>query len=299
MGKLNGGFFQRVHNDRIRTWVFPLLCGLFLFVLVRPTFDRVSAIDVPEKKNNAEDVISVSVETQADYSRVFYVKNEKKTFISLGKTNSYHPFSRGEYIVFVTEYNGMGQIIRYHEPTNTRLRITRAGTNIKPRVSSDGKVVWEGWEDDQWNIYLFDGTVIRRVTSKAVSKNPDIDGDIIAFSQKLSDGSWQTLSYSFDKNAYTKVATGVRGKFPRVFDGKVFVGDKAVSVQTKNTVVIPEPSETPIPTPDLTVETATPSATPETTPEVSTPSLSPTPEVTPEAIIDELTSSPSGEQSLP
>jgi hypothetical protein len=265
--------------------------------MMRPAFDRVSAIDSPENKKQFDDVISVSVETQDNYSRVFYEKNGKKTYISLGKTNSYHPFTRGEYIVFVTEYNGMGQIIRYHEPTSTRFRITRAGTNIKPRVSSNGNVVWEGWEDEQWNIYLFDGTVIKRVTSKAVSVNPDIDGDIIAFSQKLSDGSWQTLSYSFENNTYKKEATGVRGKFPRVLDGKVFIPEVVLPPLQKKTIVTPKLSETPVPTPELSEETASPSATPETTPDVSSPTLSPTPEVTPQAIIDELTSSPSGEQT--
>lgn len=102
--------------------------------------------------------ITVGEETVDGYSQIFYQTDGQKKYITKGSQNSHDPALNGNYIAFVKNIRGAGQIFLYHIPTEEVLQLTHTSTNLDPHVSGDGKVVWERWIARQDNVQDQTGT---------------------------------------------------------------------------------------------------------------------------------------------
>src|SRR3989338_10475120 len=133
-------------------WVAPLVVAALLFGIVQPAFAEFFGQDVSLAEYVATNNVEVGSETVDGYQQVFYVFNGLKKFITQGSQNSSQAVTDKAYIPFSTAVNGAGQIFLYHIPSDTTIQITQSGTNLQPRIS-DGKVVWEGWVVDTWQVF--------------------------------------------------------------------------------------------------------------------------------------------------
>jgi len=262
-------------NKRITAWLLPLIISWLLFVLVRPTFAEI----IGKQVNLAQYLVANDVEVDSEvingYHQVYYVFEGEKTYVTEGNLNATSPASAGEYVVYRRNSGAGGDnTFVYHIPTVTTIQLSGSSNNANPKVARNGQVVWEGWVDDAWQIFLFDGTSVRQVTAGDMSINADIEGDQIVFARRGVDGTWRAEKYTISSGSIEEVGRGVAAKHPRFIDGQVVFGVGAVN-QRASTAAADTPEAAPEPTP-----TATPalSSTPEPT---VTPTLSPKPTVTP------------------
>lgn len=203
----------------------PVFIAAFLFVLVRTSFAEIINEDINFAENLEESELQVGVESIDGYSQVYYLKGSEKIFVTEGARNSRMPHSEGEYVVWVTDINGAGQIFMHNISANATIQLTNSRTNLKPKVDKTGKVVWERWVDENevsgWQIALFDGISYRRITSGDLSTNPDIEGDFMVFSRKGADGIWRAMGYSLREKRTTVIDVGVDSKFPELDNGEI------------------------------------------------------------------------------
>ena len=159
-------------------------------------------------------VEEVGVEVVDGYSQVYYIFGEEKIFVNLGDQNKRHPHMNGEYMVWAGDVGGAGQVYRYHIPTDSLLQITHFGTNLQPMVSVDGKVVWEGWvqDEDTWQVFFFDGKRSIQLTQGDMSRNPNIAGDYISYGRLDITGTWRGVVYSINRGEEVEVTVGIDAK---------------------------------------------------------------------------------------
>lgn len=250
----------------LKTWILPALCAGLLFFAVRPVFAQIADISIPTD-------VEVGQEVKNGFVRIYYIHNGSKKFISQENENSKQPSSKGEYIVWVTEKNDApGQIFMYQLGNGTITQLTYSGTNQLPKVSSEGKVVWQGWTNDTWQIFFFDGKSVKQLTNSEPSLNPDIEEDNIVFTQKEG-ATYKAVLYSISKQEFKDITVGIEAKHPKLAKGKIKFTQKEFPLTAEDLFLL-----------DLSPLSATPSASPEpTVPEV----------VTPTDIQEELSASPS------
>jgi hypothetical protein len=206
-------------------WILPAVIAGTLFVAVRPTFAQLAQ----EQANLAQYLVDNDVEVGSEvikgHSHVYYVFQGERTFITSDGYNNRMPNSKGEYITYVKDMSGAGQIFLYHTLSEQTTQLTHTSTNLDPKVSRNGWVVWEGWvaEVDGWQVFLFDGTSVQQMSSGKLSMNPDIEGEIIIFSQRDISGEWRAVVYSKKENKYIDVATGEKTREPKLKGGKILL----------------------------------------------------------------------------
>lgn len=151
--------------------------------------------------------------------------NNEGIQISTASANHNQPFSRGDFIVWTEEQQGISEkyIVRYHTPTKTTLYISTTGVAQNPKVNTQGQVVWQSWIDETWQIFFFDGNTTRQITSEQNScNNPDIAGNIIVYSKKDVNNKWQAIQYSIDKKTSEVIKEGIEAKFPYFYGTELF-----------------------------------------------------------------------------
>lgn len=234
--------------------IAPVLAALVIFLIARPVLAELVTSDIDFAQSLVEGNVEVGVETVNGYSQVYYLRDGKKHFVTEGNRNSHQPHSAGEYITYVTTINGAGQIFLYNITADTTVQLTNSLTNLKPKVSKEGRVVWERWVDDPspggWQVALFDGTTIRRLTEGEVSINPDIDGDYVVFSTKDADGLWRAMGYSVAKDEVVTINVGIEAKSPKLEKEQIFLQDRAEPLKITDLFLLgdaPTPSPTPTP----------------------------------------------------
>ncbi|MCH8748463.1 hypothetical protein IH781_01805 [Patescibacteria group bacterium] len=225
-------------NKRITAWLLPLIISWLLFVLVRPTFAQI----IGEQANLAQYLVANDVEVGSEvvngYHQVYYVFEGEKTYVTEGNLNATSPASAGEYVVYRRNSGAGGDnTFVYHIPTVTTIQLSGSSNNANPKVARNGQVVWEGWVDDAWQIFLFDGTSVRQVTAGDVSVNADIEGDQIVFARKGVDGTWRAEKYTISSGSIEEVGRGIAAKHPRFIDGQVVLGVDAFD-QGRSTVPV-------------------------------------------------------------
>ena len=166
--------------------------------------------------------MEVGDETVDGYRQVYYVFNGEKVFVTdFDRKNSRNPMVNKEYVVWVTEINGAGQIFLYHIPTDTKTALTNSSTNLDPEVDVNGNVVWKRWVDDRWQIFFFDGISVSQLTEGDVSVDPDIEGDKIVFSRQDDNKEWRAVEFNIDNRQVNLLSRGQESKSIKIIDGEV------------------------------------------------------------------------------
>lgn len=215
-------------------WLLPIFISFALFTGVRPILAELSTFE--ENLSNLLQVEGVEVGSESvdGFTQIYYLFEGEKKFVTDGSQNSRQPHSAGEHIVWVTDVNGAGQIFLYHIPSGHLIQLTHYGTNLEPRVSKNGNVVWEGWVDqydsenrlvsEGWQILVFDGKTIKQITQGDLSVDPDIEGDFIVYARKGSAGFWRSVAYSISEDKHIDVTSGSDAEAPKLVNGDIFVG---------------------------------------------------------------------------
>ncbi len=206
----------------LKDWIIALILALILFLASRPALANL----LQEETNIDYDQIKLGVETIDGFSQVYYEINGNKNFVTSGNFNSRLPFSRGEYLTWVTDKLGGSQIFLMHIPSASVIQLTSGGTNLNPRVSKEGKVVWQGWVGDEaggWQIFLFDGVKVSKITEGDTSLNPDIEGDFVVYARKDIAGIYRSAVYSISDKKEKEVTVGLSSKRPRLENGRIFL----------------------------------------------------------------------------
>lgn len=205
----------------IKEWIAPLAAVVLIFGFIQPTFAQIfeqgAAIYGDFAAGNN---VKAGSETLDGYQQVYYILNGQKKFITHSGQNGTQAVIDGEYIAYVSEVNGAGQIFLYHIPSDTTIEITTSGTNLEPRLSN-GKIVWERWTDDKWQVFLFDGVSIRQVTEGDLSVNPDINESEIVYARKNAAGEWRALRLSLGSDQAEEIKSGVVARYPKFKNGKI------------------------------------------------------------------------------
>jgi hypothetical protein len=206
--------YKLLYSHHLKSWLIPLLVSVGLFWFIRPAMAQIVDGQEGLSDNLSGNIVDIGVEVVDGYSQVYYSEGGEKVFVNLGDQNKRHPDVNGEYMVWAGDVGGAGQVYRYHIPTDTLLQITHSGTNLQPKVSSNGQVVWEGWVDDEdtWQIFFFDGIKAVRLTQGDMSRNPKIAGDYISYGRLDISGTWRGVVYSINRGEEVEVTVGFDAK---------------------------------------------------------------------------------------
>jgi hypothetical protein len=213
---------NKINNKLILSWFFSaLMAGLLFFVVIKPVFAEIIVTDELSTYVINNDV-EVGEETVNGYRQVYYIFNDEKVFVSNFKMkNSRHPKVNKEYMVWITEVNGAGQIFLYHIPTDTTTALTNSSTNLDPEVDDMGRVVWRRWIDEKWQIFFFDGVSIKQLTEGDVSVDPDIDNGLIVFSRQDKDKNWRSFRFNISNKQVDLLLSGQESRKVEIKDGEI------------------------------------------------------------------------------
>ncbi len=200
-------------NKLIKSWLVPIVVSIALFVVIRPVLAQTI---------NAAPT-AVGTEAIDGYTQVYYESGGDRRFITSDNINSRMPIFAGEYIAYVTDINGAGQIFLYDVVSSTKIQLTFVGTNLNPKVDDKGRVVWEGWDGGTWQIFLFDGKSIKQLTSGDTSINPDISDDYISYGRRDISGTWRAVVYSLKDDKSVDVVVGENARNPKIRNGEIFL----------------------------------------------------------------------------
>jgi beta propeller repeat protein len=205
MGRLNFKFFTK----QVRIWILPFCLALLLvggyhtiFANPEPTIDELAAY----LQNNS---LSVGDEIVGGYQQIFYVVDDRKVFITSGGENNRDVIASGEYVAWVREVNGVGQIMLHNVLTKATLQLSGEGSNVNPVISSN-KVVWEKWMNNGWQIFYYDGISVSQLSRDYVSVRPQIQDNQIVYAQKLpgNNDDWQVVGHDLRTNNANIITTG-------------------------------------------------------------------------------------------
>jgi len=213
---------RRLKSERFyRRWLSPFFIALAIFFLVRPVFAEYVQDEAIEE---GIVVTEVGVESVDGKSQIYYIADETKVFITKGSDNHKQPFFEGDYIVYIKDVSGAGQLYLYQVPTNITTHISNSGTNLNPKVDANGKIVWEGWVVNGWQIFLFDGISVKQISEGATFKNADIENDFVVYARKELTGDWMTLAYSLQDEKSVDVTFEEGAISPLLKEGKILLG---------------------------------------------------------------------------
>ena len=221
-------------------WLVPFMIVATIFVYVKPSFAQLAERDTRLAQFLLEGNLEVGIETVEGFSHGYYVFEGEKTYITEGGLNDKQITTNGEYITWVKDVGGTGQIFLYHIPTSTTTQLTYSGTNLNPKVNKKGNVVWEEWVDPPtqgsgeagWQVFVYDGKVIRQITQGDLASHSYIEGDYIVYARKDIAGLWRSEAYSIIDNKTADISLGNETEYPKLVNGEIFLGPPTQS-QTK------------------------------------------------------------------
>lgn len=212
-----------------RRLTVPVVLAFLLFYFVHPTFAQL----LSDKERLAQLLATGNVTVGAEkgdngFSQIYYVFENKKNFVTNDNFPHGGTMSQGENIVWMEQIDGLWQVFMHNIMTGNTLQLTFTGNNVNPKVSG-GKVVWESWDGATWQLYLYDGKVIRQITQGDLATNADIEGDYIVFARKNHAGLWRSEAYSILENKTVEVDVGNDTEYPHLDKGDIYVGPPLVS----------------------------------------------------------------------
>jgi len=200
-----------------KNWLVPTFIAISIFFLVQPAFAQTINVLSPD---------TVGVESVDGYSQVYYEEGGSRNFITQGNVNSRMPFLTSGYIAYIRDINGLGQIFLYALDSGASTQLTFLGNNLNPRVDNKGRVVWEGWsyQDSTWQIFFFDGTSVKQLTTGDTTLNPDFSGDYISYGRRDVTDTWRAVVYSIKDNKSVDITTGEKARKPGIRNGEIYLG---------------------------------------------------------------------------
>lgn len=239
-------------------WLIPLMIAVIIFGIVRPAFAQL----IENRINLTQYLTANNVEIgdeigENGYRQIYYVWEGGKNFI----TNTYYsngvPDTESEYITWMGQSTGGAwQIFLYHIPTGATTQLSASSNNANPKISK-GKVVWEGWVDNGWQVFLFDTVKVTQLTEGDLSMNPDIDGDFVTYGRRDITGTWRSVVYSISIKETKDITTGLGAKKPKVRGNKIILAGTGLEEEFPLTVSdlfllnLPGLTSTSIPSPDV------------------------------------------------
>lgn len=213
---------------KAKSWLIPLIVGSLLFLIARPVFAEIIEREVNLAQYIAASDVEVGVEAIDGFSQVYYLFNGEKKFISKRGSTNRQPYPKGEYITYVRDINGAGQIFLYHLTTESTTQLTQASTNLLPKVSRDGRLIWQRWVGDRWQIFLFDGTSVSQISEGDTSFSPEISRNYVVYTTQDVAGTYKAILYSIDTEKSVDLAVGSQAKRAKIRNGKIFLTEEGV-----------------------------------------------------------------------
>src|SRR3990167_6467202 len=123
-----------------KSWGAPLIISILAFGLIRPSFAQAVAGSGPEEIISflASNNVPAGSETILENQQVYYEYKGNKNFITEGRNNSRMAFSKGEFITYVKDINGPGQIFVFDGTSISQ--ITTGDPAINPEIEGNNIV---------------------------------------------------------------------------------------------------------------------------------------------------------------
>lgn len=213
---------------KAKSWLIPLIVGSLLFLIARPVFAEIIEREANLAQYITASDVEVGVEAIDGFSQVYYLFNGEKKFISKRGSTNRQPYPKGEYITYVRDINGAGQIFLYHLTTESTTQLTQASTNLLPKVSRDGRLIWQRWVGDRWQIFLFDSTSVSQISEGDTSFSPEISRNYVVYTTQDVAGTYKAILYSIDTEKSVDIAVGSQAKRAKIRNGKIFLTEEGV-----------------------------------------------------------------------
>ena len=110
----------------IKDWGISIAIALMIFFAIKPVFAQTLGQKVQFSLFVMNNDLEVGAEVIGGHNHIYYIYNGKKVFVTDGILNSKMPDTSKEYITWVTNQNGAGQIFLYHIPTEKTIAITNS-----------------------------------------------------------------------------------------------------------------------------------------------------------------------------
>jgi hypothetical protein len=165
--------------------------------------------------------VALGTETVNGYQQVIYKKDGSRAFLTSGHYNHTKPSGKGQYVVWQTTVNGGEQIELYDVARNVRFPVTMEGTNQNAQVDESGRVVWERWVDDRWQVMYHYGSSSRQISEGDVSVRPVFLGDSIIYAAQDATGNWSAKQYNIQSQKTEVIKEGPEAQWLQVADGTV------------------------------------------------------------------------------
>ncbi len=277
-----------------KSWAIPLIISIGLFFVIRPVLAQ--TVEIPH------DVTVGTVSGRDNFSQIYYEFNGVREVITDNRYTNASPVSAGEYIVWVSQINGLWQVFLYDLTAKITTQLTFVGNNVNSKVEGKGRVVWEGWDGATWQIFFFDGSSTRQLTTGDTSLNPDINGDYISYGRRDISGTWRAVIYSMKDDKSVDVTVGEKARNPKIRNGEIYLAfgslveekfplsvadlfllnltpltaSASASVEASTSAIVQELSATASAVAEVPLASPSPSPSPESTPS-GQPEASPTP----------------------
>ncbi len=218
-------YFVKYKAGRLIGLLLPVIFAVLILKHVSPISAQLLGYEERLNSYLSENNITVGVEMDADKTdQVYYIFEGEKNFVTDSKNAKGGVDSKNEYITWMESVDGNWQIFLYHIPTKIKTQLTYAGNNVNPRVSN-GKVVWEGIRvNENWQVYLYDGSTIGPISSGDASFKPDINGNFVVYSRKDINEQWRSTAYSINDRENVDIDFGERNKYVSLRDKDILIG---------------------------------------------------------------------------
>jgi len=239
------------------------------------TFDRTRCIEVAGGNFYCQDSVSAEISSRPDgvYAypdkdgdlEIYIQRNNVLTQITHNTVDDSSPYydTVSNTIVWHRQINDRFQIISYDVTTQIETQITDSNTNNMEPARYGEYIAWQAWLDNNWEIVLFDGSTMKRLThSPEHDVAPQLRNGLLLWSSHNRGGQQLVNIYNPATNEYLSIAdsAGEIISNPRMvvlYESTNRSGDttvKGYDIITGEIIPIsnqprPRPSEIPTPSP--------------------------------------------------
>lgn len=195
-----------------------------IFLVGYWAYRTLSTQPTSDKQQNTPFVERVESISVGDSTQIFLIKeNEEIQVSTVPDANHTEPQRQGDFLVWLQHPHNSSEsyVVRYHIPTKTLFYVTTKDSSQHPRITTEGKVTWLGWDQRRWNLWYFDGFQTEMIQLEAEPLFVDIFGEFILYSYKDADGNWTAAEYSLQTKKSRVVGTGPGVKHPTYIDGTI------------------------------------------------------------------------------
>lgn len=192
----------------VQRWLLPVLIAVAVMIALQATLFANPEPTVDELTNYLQtNQLEVGTETVDGRQQIYYAYDDIKIFVTDNDRNHIHPVANKRFMAWEEISDGQSQIVVYDVLTQASQQVTSFTNNQNPAIASDGRVVWERWVDEKWQIFYYGGgSAIQQLSFDDSSVRPTIQGDKVAFAQVSSvDRLWRVIQYDLTTRQTTEV----------------------------------------------------------------------------------------------